>query len=217
MALVDPERALAVAYAPADKRAALTALFALDERMGAIVGATKETHVGLIRLAWWRESLERLDHAPPPAEPLLGLIAAEVLPLGVTGKALAGIEHGWSALLDGVPDAAAITRHGQERGMRLFRLAARLLSNEDARAGAAGEGWALADLGHRHSDAKVQTEARAQARAALSGVSGRWPRALLPLAALARLARIDADTPGVRRQGSPGRLMRLLALRLTRR
>ena len=56
--LADPERTLAVAYAPADKRPALTALFALDERFGAVVSSTSEPMIGLMRLAWWRERLD---------------------------------------------------------------------------------------------------------------------------------------------------------------
>ena len=85
--LADPERALAIAYAPAEHRPALTALFALDERLAGIVAATTEPTIGLIRLAWWRESLEKLDREPPPAEPLLQALAS-LLPLGLTGVAL---------------------------------------------------------------------------------------------------------------------------------
>ena len=42
-----------------------------------------------MRLAWWREALQRLDTAPAPGEPVLRELAAAVLPLGVTGTALA--------------------------------------------------------------------------------------------------------------------------------
>jgi phytoene synthase len=215
--LADPERALAVAYAPADARASLSALFALDERFGGIVSSTSETMIGLMRLAWWREALEKLDRDPAPAEPLLGLLADRLLPRGVSGASLAAIEGGWAALIDGEPDDDAIARHGHERGRPLFAAAAILLGADDPRLEAAGEIWALADLGHRHSSEKVRQAARTRAQALAAGLpGGRWAAAARPLAALFVLAVRDAATTA-RAQGSPSRLLRVLALRLTGR
>lgn len=208
MDLADPERALAVAYAPAALRPHLATLFALDERFGQIVGTTTEPMIGLMRLAWWREALEKLPGDLTSGEPLLAALAETRVP----GAQLAAIEDGWAAMLDGEMDADAIVRHGRERGGGLFTAAATLLSAKDAGLAEAGAGWALADLGHRHSDPAVQVEARKQARALLA--PRRWSRAALPLAALATLAARDAATDGARRQGSPGRLLRLLGLRL---
>jgi 15-cis-phytoene synthase len=209
--LADPERSLAVAYAPAAKRAGLTALFALDERFGQIVAGTTEPMIGLMRLAWWRETLEKLDAGVPVGEPLLATLAG----IGVPGKRLAEIEDGWAAMLDGEMDAEAIARHGRARGASLFRAAATLLGATDSAIEPAGEGWALADLGHRHSDADVRQTARAQARTVLAPLAGKaWSRAGRPLGALAVLAMRDAETAGERRQGSPGRLLRLLGVKL---
>jgi phytoene synthase len=216
--IADPERALAVAYAPPGKRAALAALFALDERFGGIVSSTHEPMIGLMRLAWWREALEKLDRAPAPAEPLLGLLADRVLPNGVTGGALAPIEDGWAALIDGEPDADAVARHGRERGGNLFRAAAVLLGADDSRLATAGEVWALADLGHRHSNGAVRDMARKRAKELAAELSpGGWARIARPLAALFVLARRDAAAATLRVQGSPARLLRMLALRLTGR
>ena len=215
--LADPERALAVAYAPADVRSGLTALFALDERFGGIVSSTSEPMIGLMRLAWWREALEKLDHDPAPAEPLLKALGEQVLPHGASGAALAAIEDGWAALVDGEPDAEAIARHGRERGRNLFAAAGSLLGSEDPRLSAAGEVWALTDLGYRHSEEKVRHTARAQARGLAAAMpNDRWPAAARPLAALFVLARRDASA-SARAQGSPGRLLRMLALRLSGR
>ncbi len=215
--LADPERALVVTYAPSALRRGLAALFALDEKFGEIVATTTEPMIGLVRLAWWREALETLDTAPTAGEPLLQQLAG-TLSARVSPATLAAIEDGWAAMLDGGMDADAIARHGRERGGALFRAAADWLGAADADIEAAGAGWALADLGHRHSDATVRETARAQANALLAPLRARrWSRAALPLAALATLAARDAATTGARRQGSPARLLRLLALRLTRR
>lgn len=212
--LSDPERTLAVAYAPAGARPALTALFALDERLGQIVTTTTEPMIGLMRLAWWREALEKLDHDPAPAEPLLGTIASTILPYGVGGAALAGIEDGWAALIDGEPDGEAVTRHGRERGGNVFAAAATLLGADDKRLRAAGEVWALADLAHRHSQASARDLARSRAKALVETMpAGSWPKPARPLAALYVLARRDIAAEN-RRQGAPSRLLRMLALRL---
>ena len=216
--LADPERALAVSYAPARCRAALTALFALDERMGGIVATTSEPMIGLMRLAWWREAFGRLDHGPAPAEPLLGELQRTVLPRGVTGTAMSEIEGGWAALLEDEPASAAVERHGRERGGGLFALAGMILGAAEPRLADAGAGWALADLGHRHSSAEVRGLARARAATLLDDLFGRrWPGPARPLAMLAALARRDAQADATRRQGSPARLARMLALRLTGR
>jgi phytoene synthase len=213
ISLADPERALAVAYAPADRRPALAALFALDERFGQVVASTSEPMIGLMRLAWWREALEKLDRDPAPAEPLLQLVAAELLARGLSGNRLAAIEHGWSALVDGEPDEEAIARHGRERGGNLFAAAGLLLGADDPRLVTAGEIWALADLSLRHSQQGARDAARARGKSLASELpAGRWPVAARPLAALHVLALRDLDR-GMRRQGSPGRLLRMLALR----
>lgn len=200
-----------------EARGGLSALFAFDERLGGIVSSTSEPMIGLMRLAWWREALEKLDRDPAPAEPLLGLIADNALPRGITGASLAAIEDGWAALLDGEPDAEAIARHGRERGANLFRAAAALLGADDARLATAGEVWALADLGYRHSNPQARDSALARARSLAAAMSsGPWAPAARPLAALFVLARRDALAQR-RAQGAPGRLLRMLALRVTGR
>jgi phytoene synthase len=213
----DPERALAVAHAPAATRAALTTLFTLDERLGQIVAATTEPMIGLMRLAWWREALERLDTDSAPAEPLLRDIVAHILPTGVLGTTLSAIEDGWAALLDADDPNQAVTRHGSERGGWLFRAAATILDAGDDRLPAAGEGWALADLAHRHSDPQIRAIARTRAREILGQLPRhRWPGPARALAMLATLAARDVATEEApRAQGSPKRMLRMLAMRLT--
>ncbi len=219
----DPERQLALAYAPASARAALALVWQLDERMGAIVAAAREPAIGAMRLMWWRDALAALDApgARAPAEPLLIALEKMVLPRGATGVALGAIEEGWSALLDEEePGIEAIMLHGRARGGALFAACATLLGADADGVERAGEGWALADLGHRLRSAEARGFARARARALLATVPLRgWPAALRAIGLLAVLAKRDAAMPVevTRQQGSPGRVLRAFAYGLTGR
>jgi phytoene synthase len=221
--LSDPERQLALSYAPADRRDPLALLWRIDERMGAIVAAAREPAIGAMRLIWWRDALTRLDEAglPVPAEPLLAAAAGQLLPAGLPGGSVAMIEEGWAALLEQeVPSEAEIIAHGERRGRPLFALSAALLGAVPEDIGRAGEGWALAELGHRLRDPEARRFARAAAAERLDEVAiDRWTAALRPLGLLTLLARRDAAMPveELRRQGSPKRMFRALAYRLTGR
>src|SRR6476620_2456312 len=92
----DPERALALAYAPKEKRAALAALFGLDELLGAIVSRTENPSVGQMRLTWWHGALGSL-HASRPVDPLLNALAA--VP-DIEPASLLPLIDGWEALLE---------------------------------------------------------------------------------------------------------------------
>src|SRR3546814_12554284 len=87
-----------------------------------------------------------LDAAPPPAEPVLGAVAAELLPIGVTGTDLAALVAGWEELLEPELDDEGLMRHARERGGRLFTLAGRIVGMDRPALTPAGDGWARADL-----------------------------------------------------------------------
>jgi phytoene synthase len=221
MDIKDPERALAIAYAPADARAALTLLWRLDERLADVVRATKEARLGQIRLAWWREALERLDAHPAPEEPLLRAIAAELLPRGVTGAALGRVADGWVVLLAPLPLAEAeIAAHAADRGGALFDAAAIILGDTRAEVAVAGEGWALVDLAFHLGDRPTAEAALALARQRIAQTGGwRWPSRLRAVGALHALAKRDAAAGlAVPREiGSPRRVARALLHRVTGR
>ena len=88
---LDPDRTLALAYVAAAARPAVQALWRLDAAFAAILATGTQPMISQLRLAWWREALERLDAAPPPAEPVLQALAAYVLPV-VSGAELAAME-----------------------------------------------------------------------------------------------------------------------------
>lgn len=213
MADLDPERALVLAYVPASARPALAALWQLDAECGAVLATGTEPMVTRIRLAWWREALERLDREAPPPQPLLQTIAAHVLPAGVTGAELSRITEGWDAIVGAAaPEAEALNLYAAERGARLFRLSARLLGG-DAHVEPSGEAWALIDLA-RHSADRDEAYAAMMAAAVRKRDKSRWPRTLRPLGMLASLIDRDLRKSYPERQGRPSRIARMICYRL---
>jgi phytoene synthase len=216
-AMENPERDLALSYAPSSGRAGLAALLALDDALARLLRTTREPALGQMRLAWWREALEKLDRTPAPAEPVLRALETEVLRHGVKGGSLVPIVHGWEVLIEEeMLDAPAMQRFGEGRG-RLFEVAGTLLGSRGDPLEAAGQGWALADLA-RNLDAETERGVARELALPLldAAASIRWSREGRALGALAHLARLDlADTP--KEPGAPSRVGRLLWHRLTGR
>jgi phytoene synthase len=215
---LDPDRNLALAYVPAGRRAALAALWALDSAFGRALAGGREKMIGRIKLAWWREALEALDRAAAPAEPVLRALQERVLPRGVGGADLARMEAGWAVLSSDAPLATAdLDAHARLRGGLLFLYSARLLGADGKGLEQAGAAWALVDLA-RHSGNQADVEA-ALAAARLRPIPRRWALNLRPLGMLAALARRDLEAERIDREapGAPGRMIRMLRIRLTGR
>lgn len=212
MTSTGPERDLILTYAPLPGRAALAALLMLDDALAALLRTTRESAIGQIRLAWWREALERLDHAPPPAEPVLKAVAAS----GLRGGALTPIVHGWEVLIEADRlDAAALTRFGDGRGT-LFALAGAAMGATGDPLREAGQGWALADLARHLAPPEEAATARALAGPLLDvACAARWSGNGRALGAMAHLARRDLD--GAEETAPISRISRLLWHRLTGR
>ena len=94
---LDPDRTLALSYVPVRSRASVGALWRLDSALGAALAGGREPMIARIKLAWWREALERLDREPAPAEPVLQEAAAALLP-AISGAELARMEEGFDDL-----------------------------------------------------------------------------------------------------------------------
>ncbi|MFL6844825.1 MAG: squalene/phytoene synthase family protein [Allosphingosinicella sp.] len=215
MAQLDPDRILALAYVPARHRAAVGALWRLDAALGDALAAGREPMIARIKLAWWREALERLDREPAPAEPVLRDLAEHVLP-HLSGESLARMEEGWAVLPStealGAEDLAA---YASARGGRLFALTARLLGGTQPGLEEAGEAWALVELARHCTTSEDSDVALAAARE--RGIPARWPASLRPLGMLTALAARDSDParPPWERRGSPARMWRMLRHRIT--
>lgn len=211
---LDPDRNLALSYVPAAQRPALEALWRLDAALGAVLGGGREPMISRIKLAWWREALERLDRELPPAEPIMRALAASVLPAGITGAELAALADGWEVLLSPEPlTAMELGHYAAGRGGLLFAYSGRLLGGTPA--SGAGERWALVDLARHSANAPDAEAALALARA--QPPTERWPVALRPLGMLAALASRDAQPgrPQWETPGAPRRMLRMLRFRLS--
>ncbi|MEA3010038.1 MAG: hypothetical protein QOJ91_1730 [Sphingomonadales bacterium] len=212
---LDPDRLLALSYVPARRRAAVGALWRLDSALAAALTGGREPLISRIKLAWWREALEKLDREPAPAEPVLEALAEHVLPAGVSGAELAGMEEGWAILASPetlTPDELAA--YARARGALLFRFTARLLGESET-AKEAGEAWALVDLA-RHCGAAADSDV-ALAAARQRPLRRRWPARLRPLGMLAVLAARDLDPgrPPFETRGAPARMWRMLRHRIS--
>lgn len=179
----------------------------IDATFAEIVAGTSEPQVGLIRLAWWREALERLDQSEPPAEPRLEAITQHCLPRGLTGKMISEIEDGYVGLLEAPADW---NRVGQG-GSALFSTIAHLLGEADEKLGAAG---ALTMLARTRNLAPEEPKPAALDHvAALRG--HRFAKRLRPLTNLARLAARDFLRTEPEPEATPGRAFALLSHRLS--
>ena len=177
-------------------------MFAIDDALGEIVASASQPALGAIRLAWWRDALERLDTSPPPPEPRLQAVAAELLTRGVRGCDLAGISEGWAALFEEHRDAEAIGA----RGAALFAVGAKLLGANHPGLEQAGRWFALADAARRGLAPVLPVD--------ISPIG--FPRALRPLTALARLAVRDLNHgEPFEPEATPGRAGALFAHRWT--
>jgi phytoene synthase len=119
----------------------------IDAAMSDVVRSTREPMLGPIRLAWWRERLEELEKSgAAPAEPRLQEVKRELIPRGVSGDDLAGLEAGWLRLFDPFPWGVEASEAIWLRGNLLFGLGGRLLGGADEEIRRSGGLWALVAL-----------------------------------------------------------------------
>ena len=189
---------------PVPLRPAFDALFDIDDAMAEVVARSSEPTLAAIKLAWWRESLEKLDREPPPPEPRLQAAVQELLPRGITGRELAALESGWATLLDESPDVGLV----EGRGETLFELGARLIgANHDG----------VAQAGRLYALIEVTRCGLHDLRGAARVPATRFPAKLRPLTALASLARRDLLRRSQEAEATPGRSWTLIRHRLSGR
>lgn len=148
----DKERFLCSLFAPAETRAALAALYALDLELSRIRTRAREPLIGFMRVQWWRDAIEAIyagrgpDH--PVASALTDAIGRYDLPHDAFAPLLAARER--EVADEVLPDMAALVGHVQEATTPIATLALTVLacdgSTERLAARDVSIGWALAGL-----------------------------------------------------------------------
>ncbi len=199
---------LALAYAPSPARLPTLALLALDQRLAGLLRHSREPMMAQIRLAWWRETLDRDAGEWPEGEPLLAALRS----WNGKHRALVKLVDGWEALTGEAPLApSALEEMVDGRAAAFAGLAHALDRDGEAEtAGLLGRRWALADLSTKlnHPGESVVVRRLAQAE---TGRIARVSRALRPLAVLEGLAS-EAMTSGS--QGSARTVLKAMRIGL---
>ncbi|WP_395394955.1 hypothetical protein WBP07_06385 [Novosphingobium sp. BL-8A] len=199
---------LALAYAPSPARLPTLALLALDQRLAGLLRHSREPMMAQIRLAWWRETLDRDAGEWPEGEPLLAALRS----WNGKHRALVKLVDGWEALTGEAPLApSALEEMVEGRAAAFAGLAHALGREREAEtARALGRRWALADLSTKlnHPGESVVVRRLAQAEA---GRASRVSRTLRPLAVLEGLARDAMASEG---QGSARAVLKAMRIGL---
>ncbi len=191
-------------YWPVPLRSAFDSLFGIEDALLDVVGTSTQPALGAVRLAWWRDALERLDQSSPPPEPRLQACARELLPRGASGAVLAEVADCYLTLFEEAPDMARV----RDAGAALFRGAAAVLGGTAPGLDQAGGQYAVARA-HRLGLLASIPKASGSAR-------HRFPKNLRPLTGLARLAARDLRRSGeLEPEATPARAAALLAHRFT--
>lgn len=189
----DRDRYVATLFAPGPLRPRLFALHAFDLALADVARSTTEPQIGMIRLAWWRDTVRSLRERPVGGQPVLAALGD----VDIDPEALALLAEAHMDVLDGADVG--------ESGARFFVLAAALLGDAGSEVEAAGRFWARANAWRQGAEVDV-----------LALEHGRFGAAVRPVTALAAVARRDL---GGRREprGSAGRQFAVLRHVLTGR
>jgi phytoene synthase len=148
----DPDRALAVLFAPADRHPALMALLAFNLEVAKIRESVSEPMLGEIRLQWWRETVEEIYTGAPRRHAVVQPLADAVARFGLPRAPFDRLIDARAFDLNDSPpaDLAALIEYADATSGTLTRLALTILGvgNEAAASagGNVGIAWALTGL-----------------------------------------------------------------------
>ncbi len=154
----DRDRYISSLFAPDGKRGHLFALYAFNAEVARVRDVVSEPAIGLIRLQWWRDTIESgSSGGHPVAEALFAAIAEGGLPAQALLDLLAA--HEFDLYQDRMPGLTDLEAYLGETHSRLIQMAAMILDREAApeaseAAGLAGvaQGLALILGDPRHRD-----------------------------------------------------------------
>lgn len=175
---------IALSYTPADRRNRMRAYFTLDRRLSQIAAQTTEPMLGQMRLAWWREMLQKPADERPQGDASLDAIGEH---WSGSETDLISLVDGWEALIAAQTlDADTISAFAKGRSAPFTSFVEPGSDVQIQRISDAGSAWAVADAAIRMSD---EAERDMCIQEGLKRAGGaRLPRSLRGLAILEALA-----------------------------
>ena len=140
----DRDRYLACLLSPADKRAALAALYAFNAEIARIRDSVREALPGEVRMQWWRDLLDGNAHGDSQSHPVAAALLLTIEQYRLPRPVLANmIEARIFDLYDDLfVDRNAFEGYAGETASALIQLASLVLSPEDTPASAEAAGHA---------------------------------------------------------------------------
>lgn len=149
----DRDRFQTALFVPAARRDALFALYAFNYEIARVRESVSEPTLGLIRLEWWRQSLDAaFEGRPPRRHPVAEALSRVIAECRPTRACFEAMIDARAADLDDAPpaDLAALENYAEGTSSALVQLALELLGVRDASAREAGHhvgiAYALAGL-----------------------------------------------------------------------
>lgn len=149
----DRPRYLALLFAPDDRRDALMALHAFNAEVCRIPLLVSDPQVGLVRLQWWRDTLEATARGETQPHPVAMALAAALAAHGLPLKPLQDLvdAHEHDLFADPMPDFPALEEYLGQTSSILIQLSAMIIDAPSAAgvaeaAGNAGVAYGLARI-----------------------------------------------------------------------
>jgi phytoene synthase len=222
---LDRDRYLASLFAADGKRPHLLALYAFNADVVRIRDRVSEPAIGMIRLQWWRDTVESLyDGGAGGGHPVAEALSAAIAAGGLPKQALLDLitAHEFDLYQDRMPGLTELEAYLGETSSRLIQMSAMILDREAAAkasdaAGLGGVAQGLAHiLSHPHHRDPFLPEGM-DVKAAISHAEKRLAEAMalipqlpksilpafLPLSLVAADLKSIARAPGAPRLASP--------------
>ncbi len=126
----DRDRYLATLVLPAQRRAAITALYAFNAEIASIPDRAREPPAGEIRLRWWLDALAGTGHGEVRANPIADALLSAVSEYGLPTAALSRLIEArrFDLYQDPMPDLATFEGYAGETVSALYQLGAMVLN-----------------------------------------------------------------------------------------
>jgi phytoene synthase len=138
----DPDRALAVLFAPRAVRDDLFALYALNVELARIAEQVSEPELGAIRLQWWRETIARAREGETSGHPVADAFGAALARRGLSRERVEALidARSFDVATKIMPDMPSLEAYLRDTAGALFALSAECLgANGEAVEQAAAE------------------------------------------------------------------------------